>query len=175
MAKAGDKGIPLEDYLKTHPWPQVRAQLDRGELPYEWTDRDGCGRASDDAGSHPPPGYLMKETTRIDYKRGTVSSWAHLPPWCFPPMYSVRVFPATAPVQAPAKVTPTDSGVWLSAAVARRELAGNIPVGWGWQTAYARELAEEMAAAVRAGTCRHAMKADVIRVRLHDKKLLPRR
>ena len=30
MAEAGDKGIPLEDYIKVQPEPLVRAKLDRG-------------------------------------------------------------------------------------------------------------------------------------------------
>ena len=35
MAEAGDKGIPLEDYIKfMKPEPLVRTKLDRGELRY---------------------------------------------------------------------------------------------------------------------------------------------
>jgi hypothetical protein len=57
MAEAGDKGIPLEDYIKfREPEPLVRTMLDRGELRYTWVDADGNARASDDGGSQPPKG-----------------------------------------------------------------------------------------------------------------------
>ena len=57
MAEAGDKGIPLEDYIKVQPEPLVRAKLDRDELRYTWTEADGNVRASDDGGPRPPKGW----------------------------------------------------------------------------------------------------------------------
>ena len=61
MAEAGDKGIPLEDYIKLHeqPEPLVRAKLDRGELRYTWIDINGNARASDDGGPQPPKGWWL--------------------------------------------------------------------------------------------------------------------
>ena len=62
MAEAGDKGIPLEDYIKVHeqPEPLVRAKLDRGELRYTWIDVNGNARASDDGGPQPPKGWWLR-------------------------------------------------------------------------------------------------------------------
>ena len=48
MAEAGDKGIPLEDYIKFHaPEPLVRAKLDRGQRYLDQTrkSRSTSGRA----------------------------------------------------------------------------------------------------------------------------------
>ena len=63
MARAGDKGIPLEDYIKLHeqPEPLARAKLDRGELRYTWIDINGNARASDDGGPQPPKGWWTIE------------------------------------------------------------------------------------------------------------------
>ena len=67
MAEAGDKGIPLEDYIKFHePEPLVRTKLDRDELRYTWTEADGNVRASDDGGSRPPKDWW---TANFDHDR----------------------------------------------------------------------------------------------------------
>ena len=58
MAKAGDKGILLADYIKFHaPEEFVRVQLDRRELRYTWTDKNDNKRASDDGRPVPPRGW----------------------------------------------------------------------------------------------------------------------
>jgi hypothetical protein len=98
MAEAGDKGILLGDYIKFHaPEPYVRGQLDRGELPYTWTDIDNNARASDDGGPVPPKGWWPRpEFTTIDRETSEVRGHPQFPPH-FPPMFRVRVFPPVAP------------------------------------------------------------------------------
>ena len=90
MAKAGDKGIPLEDYIKFHeqPEPLVRTKLDRGELRYTWTDTDGNARASDDGGPQPPKGWWLRPLTTIDRERRE-----GVP--CGTTMFFVKVYPVT--------------------------------------------------------------------------------
>jgi hypothetical protein len=103
MAEAGDKGIPLEDYIKVHeqPEPLVRAKLDRGELRYTWTDIDGNARASDDGGLLPPRGWWSRPIfTTIDRETHEVRGNAQFRP-TFPPMYFVRVFPPVAAANPP--------------------------------------------------------------------------
>ena len=98
MAEAGDKGIPLEDYIKDYeqPEPFVRAQLDRGELRYTWKDNNGNLRASDDGGPLPPKGWWPRpEFTVIDYEQRSVRGNAQIPQ-TFPPMFFVKVFPVVA-------------------------------------------------------------------------------
>jgi hypothetical protein len=97
MAKAGDKGIWPEDYLKQYEQPEthMRAQLDRGELRYTWVDPDGNKRASDDGGSLPPKGWWLLPSTKIDYERHSVQGRRY-PPF-FPEMSFVRVYPPVAP------------------------------------------------------------------------------
>ena len=52
--QAGDWRILLGRYIKLHARESfVRVQLDRGELPYTWTDSDNNARASDDGGPVP--------------------------------------------------------------------------------------------------------------------------
>jgi hypothetical protein len=103
MAEAGDKGIPLADYIKFHaPEPLVRTMLDRGELRYEWVDPDGRHRASDDGGPQPPKGWLLATLTAIDRETSEVRGNAQFAPF-FPPMFFVRVFPAVAPADTPSK------------------------------------------------------------------------
>jgi hypothetical protein len=98
MAEAGDKGIPLEDYIKLHePEPLVRAKLDRGELRYTWTDSDGHSRASDDGGSQPPKGWWLRPFTKIDRERREV--WGNT-------MFFVKVYPVTPAVEHPAQEAP---------------------------------------------------------------------
>jgi len=97
MAKAGDKGIPLWDYIKFHaPEPFVRGQLDRGELPYTWTDINNNARASDDGGEQPPKGWWPRPEFTVIDEQSSVRGNAQIPP-TFPPMFFVRVFPAIAP------------------------------------------------------------------------------
>ena len=105
MAEAGDKGIPLENYIKLHeqPEPLVRAKLDRGELRYTWVDADGNARASDDGGSQPPKGWWGMETTKFDRERPSVRGLAIVEP--FPEMFFVRVYPAPA-LEHPAQEVP---------------------------------------------------------------------
>ena len=89
MAEAGDKGIPLEDYIKVQPEPLVRAKLDRDELRYTWTDADGNVRASDDGGPRPPKDWWTANSTTIDRERREV--WG-MPLWFRP---SSRCFSST--------------------------------------------------------------------------------
>lgn len=123
MAEAGDKGIPLEDYIKLHeqPEPLVRTKLDRGELRYTWVDADGNARASDDGGSQPPKGWWGMETTKFDRKRPSVRGLAFVEP--FPEMFFVRVYPAPAvehPVQeAPRAGRPSSASLVLEEAERR--------------------------------------------------------
>jgi hypothetical protein len=103
MAEAGDKGIPLEDYIKLHePEPLVRVKLDRGQLRYAWVDADGNQRSSDDSGPQPPKGWWLMGLTVIDCERRSVRGCAFLEP-TFPPMFFVRVFPAITPANTPSK------------------------------------------------------------------------
>ena len=105
MAKADDKGIPLEDYIKLHePEPLVRTKLDRGELRYTWVDADGNARASDDSGPQPPKDWWLMVLTAIDCERRLVRGCAFVEP-TFPDMYFVRVYPAPA-VEHPAQKAP---------------------------------------------------------------------
>jgi hypothetical protein len=103
MAKAGDKGIPLEDYIKVHeqPEPLVRAKLDRGELRYTWIDINGNARASDDGGPLPPKGWWLWNTTTIDREQRSVRGNAQFGPTF--PMFFVRAFPAVTPADTPSK------------------------------------------------------------------------
>ncbi len=98
MAEAGDKGIPLEDYIKVHeqPEPLVRTKLDRGELRYTWVDAYGNARASDDSGPQPPKGWWLMVLTAIDCERRLVRGCAFVEP-TFPEMFFVKVFPAAMP------------------------------------------------------------------------------
>ena len=103
MAEAGDKGIPLEDYIKVAR--AVRAhRLDRGELRYTWVDADDNARASDDSGLQPPKGWWLMVLTAIDCERRLVRGCAFVEP-TFPDMYFVRVYPAPA-VEHPAQEAP---------------------------------------------------------------------
>ena len=105
MAKAGDKGIPLEDYIKLHePEPLVRAKLDREELRYTWIDADGNVRASDDGGPRPPKGWWTAFTT-IDRERREVWGNAVVVP-TFLTMFFVKVYPVTPAVEHPAQEAP---------------------------------------------------------------------
>ena len=126
MAEAGDKGIPLEDYIKVKPEPLVRTKLDRGELRYTWVDADGNARASDDGGSQPPNGWwLMVETTKFDRERRSVRGLAFVEP--FPEMFFVRVHPAPA-VEHPAQEAPRrgrPSSASLVVEEAERRLRGS--------------------------------------------------
>jgi hypothetical protein len=90
-ARAGE-GIPLWDYIKFHvPETFVRAQLDRGELRYTWTDTRNTARASDDGEELPPRGWWLSDLTRID---GWSSVRGHALFGPRFPMDSVRVYPA---------------------------------------------------------------------------------
>jgi hypothetical protein len=103
--KAGDGGIPLVDYIKYTPEPFARAQLDRGELRYTWTDIKNNARASDDGGPVPPKGWWPRpEFTTINRETSEVRGNAQFAPF-FPPMFFVHVFPAVAP-KAKTKVRP---------------------------------------------------------------------
>ena len=58
MAKAGDKGIPLEDYIKVRSPSRSCAPSSTAEqLRYTWVDTNDNARASDDGGSQPPKGW----------------------------------------------------------------------------------------------------------------------
>ena len=106
MAEAGDKGIPLEDYIKLHePEPLVRTKLDRGELRYTWVDADGNARASDDSGPQPPKGWWLMVLTAIDRERRLVRGCAFVEP-TFPDMYFVKVYPVAPAVEHPAQEAP---------------------------------------------------------------------
>ena len=97
--KASDRGILLGDYIKLHEQPEtlVRAQLDRGELRYTWTEINGNKRASDDGGPVPPKGWWLRpEFTTINRETSEVRGNPQFPPF-FPPMFFVRVFPVVAP------------------------------------------------------------------------------
>ena len=96
--KAGDRGIPLGDYIKFHaPAPFVRNQLDRGELRYTWIDSNNNARASDDGGPVPEKDWWPRpEFTWINLETSEVRGDARFAP-LFPPMFFVRVFPAVAP------------------------------------------------------------------------------
>jgi hypothetical protein len=92
-ARAGE-GIPLWDYIKFHvPETFVRAQLDRGELRYTWTDTRNTARASDDGEELPPRGWWLSDLTRID-EWSSVRGHALFGPVF--PMDRVRVYPAGA-------------------------------------------------------------------------------
>jgi hypothetical protein len=173
MAEAGDKGIPLEDYIKLHePEPLVRVKLDRGQRRYAWVDADGNARASDDGGSQPPKGWWLATLTTIDCERRSVRGCAFLEP-TFPPMFFVKVFPAVTVADTLAKSNPLSVKDWLFAEVARRKLAGDIPTGPKAATLFAEQLADQMAKDARAGKCRRAISATSIRVRLYDNELWP--
>jgi hypothetical protein len=125
MAEAGDKGIPLEDYIKLHePEPLVRVKLDRGQRRYAWVDADGNARASDDGGSQPPKGWWLATLTTIDCERRSVRGCAFLEP-TFPPMFFVRVFPAVTPAaehpaqEAPRRGRPSSASLVLEEAERR--------------------------------------------------------
>jgi len=96
--QAGDWRILLGRYIKLHARESfVRVQLDRGELPYTWTDSDNNARASDDGGPVPPKGWWTRpQLTAIDRETSEVRGNALVAPR-FPPMFFVRVFPAVAP------------------------------------------------------------------------------
>ena len=108
MAKAGDKGILLWDYIKDYEQPEtdVRVQLDRRELRYTWKSK-GKLRASDDDGPQPPKGWWLATLTTIDRETSEVRGPAHLAP-SFPAMSFVRVFPAVAPADTPSKAKRPD-------------------------------------------------------------------
>src|SRR5262245_58730650 len=106
MAEAGDKGIPLEDYIKLHePEPLVRTKLDRGELRYTWTDSDGHSRASDDGGPQPPKGWWLRPFTKIDRERREVRGNTVVVP-TYLTMFFVNVYPVTPAVEHPAQEAP---------------------------------------------------------------------
>ena len=105
MAEAGDKGIPLEDYIKVQPEPLVRAKLDRDELRYTWTEADGNVRASDDGGPQPPKGWWTANSTTIDRERREVCGNAVVVP-TFLTMFFVEVCPITPAVEHPAQEAP---------------------------------------------------------------------
>ena len=173
MAEAGDKGIPLEDYIKLHePEPLVRAKLDRGELRYTWVDADGNARASDDSGPQPPKGWWLMVLTAIDCERRLVRGCAFVEP-TFPDMYFVKVYPAVTVADTPAKSNPLSAKDWLFAEVARRKLAGDIPTGRKAATLFAEQLADQMAKDAQAGKCRRAILAMSIRARLYEFQLWP--
>ena len=115
MGKADGEGIPLEEYIKDWPESLVRGKLDRGELPYTWTDVNGHRRASDDGGPQPPKGWWPRpEFTTINRETGEVRGNALVGPH-FPPMYFVKVCP-------PAAVTNAEEPG------ADRDLGGHSPV-----------------------------------------------
>ena len=105
MAEAGDKGIPLEDYIKVQPEPLVRAKLDRDELRYTWTDADGNVRASDDGGPRPPKDWWTANSTTIDRELREVCGNAVVVP-TFLTMFFVNVYPVTLAVEHPAQKAP---------------------------------------------------------------------
>jgi hypothetical protein len=97
-------GLKLWPYIKDYEQPEslVRVQLDRGELRYAWKS-NGNLRTSDDGGPLPPKGWWLSTFTTIDHETSDVRSPEHLAPLVpfFPPMHSVRVFPAIAAANPP--------------------------------------------------------------------------
>lgn len=96
MAKADEKGIPFEDYIKAEPEPFVRKMLDSGQLRYTWVDANGNSRASDDSGLQPPKDWWLMVSSAFDRERYSWRGLAYLKP-TFPEMFFVKVFPATMP------------------------------------------------------------------------------
>ena len=62
---------------------------------------------------------------------------------------------------------------WLSAEVARRKKAGDIPTGSKAVTLFAQQLENRMAEDVQAGKCLRTISWPSIRARLYEKKLRP--
>ena len=101
MAKAGDKGILLWDYIKFHASETfVRVQLDRSELRYTWSDEGNNARASDDGGELPPKGWWPRtdDLTRID-EWSSVRGHALFGPVF--PINRVRVYPTVSAANPP--------------------------------------------------------------------------